>query len=116
MVANQWPAPPMPAKLRKEYEEREAAKMEQVDKELKCLHGSGKWEGSHFFLCDDCGGEIFVDDHTFARARAEKIELQAENVELRKMLKLYREKVPIGHQPHMMAHKVDELLSKGDEQ
>ncbi len=45
-----------------------------------------------------------------AEAMADATELQrlrAENAELRTMLLRYRLEVPLGHQPHMMAHAGD---------
>ncbi len=29
-----------------------------------------------------------------------------------KLLKAYRDRVPLGHQPHMLAHQVDDILSE----
>ena len=37
-------------------------------------------------------------------------ELEAENDRLRALLKEYREKTPLGHQPHMIAARVDAAL------
>ena len=36
----------------------------------------------------------------------------AENVRLRALLKRYRTETPLGHQPHMIAHEVDEVLDQ----
>lgn len=38
--------------------------------------------------------------------------LTAENERLRGLLLRYRLEVPLGHQPHMIAHQVDELMAK----
>lgn len=43
---------------------------------------------------------------------AELLRLRAENAELRTMLTRYRLEVPLGHQPHMLAHAVDVALGK----
>ena len=36
----------------------------------------------------------------------------ADNAELVALLTRYRNETPLGHQPHMIAHLVDEALSK----
>lgn len=36
--------------------------------------------------------------------------LRTENAELRRLLARYRDETPLGHQPHMIAHQVDEAL------
>lgn len=40
--------------------------------------------------------------------------LERENAALREALRRYRNEVPLGHQPHMLAHEVDVLLGAGD--
>lgn len=50
-----------------------------------------------------------------AEAMADAAELQrlrAENAELRTMLPRYRLEVPLGNQPHMLAHAVDVALGR----
>lgn len=49
--------------------------------------------------------EASIDANELTRLRAEVAELRA-------MLTRYRTEVPLGHQPHMLAHKVDELLQE----
>ena len=39
--------------------------------------------------------------------------LRTENAELRRLLARYRDETPLGHQPHMIAHQVDEALGRG---
>lgn len=43
-------------------------------------------------------------------AEAECARLRAENAKLRTMLMRYRLEVPLGNQPHMLAHAVDVAL------
>ena len=38
--------------------------------------------------------------------------LKAENVKLKRFLKRYRNETPLGHQPHMIAAEVDEILEQ----
>ena len=40
-------------------------------------------------------------------------EVEAERDALRKMLIRYRNEVPLGHQPHMIAHEVDAAMEGG---
>lgn len=48
-----------------------------------------------------------------AQADADELKrLRADNALLREMLRRYRTEVPLGHQPHMLAHTVDEALYK----
>lgn len=42
--------------------------------------------------------------------RAELDRITAERDGLRALLKRYRDEVPLGHQPHMLAHEVDAAL------
>jgi hypothetical protein len=54
-------------------------------------------------------------DVSVAEAMADATELQrlrAENAELRTMLTRYRLEVPLGNQPHMLAHAVDVALGR----
>lgn len=38
--------------------------------------------------------------------------LRAEITRLRALIARYRDETPLGHQPHMIAHEVDELLGR----
>ena len=48
-----------------------------------------------------------------AGVAAEREQLRTENAELRRLLARYRDETPLGHQPHMIAHQVDEALGRG---
>jgi len=44
--------------------------------------------------------------------RAENERLKAEIEALKSLLARYRDETPLGHQPHMIAHLVDEALGR----
>lgn len=62
----------------------------------------------------DTPDPIFIDTDEIIKTISLIESLKADRDRLRGALKIYRDKVPLGHQPHMMAHKVDELLATRD--
>ncbi len=54
----------------------------------------------------ECVAELKTDAEELAR-------LRTENGELRRLLARYRDETPLGNQPHMIAHQVDDALGRG---
>jgi hypothetical protein len=67
----------------------------------------------------DCDKGVWPSDESIAVSwggcRIAELEQERDQLKhtvdaLRDYLQTYRDKVPLGHQPHMLAHKVDEYL------
>ena len=82
---------------------------------MRCIHCNGELNTG--FVCMKCGRSS-LGAHTYNPPvvhpddrDARIAELERENAELRQLLLRYRKETPLGHQPHMIAHRVDALLS-----
>ena len=73
---------------------------------MECRH-CGSFISTMF--ADTCGPGTPCAERQWARLVHRK---QAEIDRLRSLLARYRDETPIGHQPHMIAHLVDEALGR----
>jgi hypothetical protein len=64
-------------------------------------------------LADELETDWF-SDYDLQNAAEELRRLHEVNTELVSLLKRYRSKIPLGHQPHMIAAKVDEAIAKAE--
>lgn len=60
--------------------------------------------------CEYCGYD-WDKGHNAVCVMNDVDRLEAENKRLRALLRRYRTETPLGHQPHMIAHEVDEALA-----
>ncbi len=65
-------------------------------KRLRAKHGLSGW--------------VLAEEALLKEAADEIERLGTENAELRRLLARYRDETPLGHQPHMIVHQVDEAL------
>lgn len=62
-------------------------------------------------ICKQCEAKYNLMSNSQPTEQAKRIAaLEAENEKLRALLARYRNETPLGHQPHMIAHEVDEAL------
>lgn len=76
---------------------------QQVIKQLALVSGMMPklWQGDNETLY--CDGDEVQEAIAVLQARIEKLE---------RLLLRYRNETPLGHQPHMIAHEVDEAMNK----
>lgn len=72
---------------------------EQQALRLVGFYEDGEWQQAMLFI----GRENLALRHDLAAAQNRAVRLEA-------LLRRYRTETPLGHQPHMIAHEVDEAL------
>ena len=73
------------------------------------------WEESCMVKVDyiDHTQRNFITSHDYDALRAHAESLQAQRDKAIAFLHVYRNDTPLGHQPHMLAHEVDQFLKEG---